>query len=407
MVKAPPPLPAASPAPRMAFRDAVALIRHDPTQLHAALEVARYLAHEHDDDAPESLVAAFVGRGDLPRAVLAAIAADASMEAIAKALGEGSKRLGDAPPAPPPLPAGGAKPEDVDGDLVEVAKAALAKAQIPADPGGTLPRLPLFSDLTPAPLTELLDAFEEQDLEDGDVIIAEGEEGTEAFVLAEGMLAVVREDGTLLAKLGPGALFGEMALVSDAPRAATVKAEGPGTVLSISRDELEELAIATPEIGQRLAEFCRGRMVSNLLRHSEVLSAVPREQRHGLISRFETAHFEPGDVIIEAGSENDRLSLIASGGVVVEGEGGVQIASLGPGEVAGEISLVLRRPANATVRAEHPTVALQLDRDAFQEVIRDHPTLLAELYDTALQRDEETRSLVAVEAVDGDEVVLV
>jgi len=82
------------------------------------------------------------------------------------------------------------------------------------------------------------------------------------------------------------------------------------------------------------------------------------------------------------------------------------LATLGPGELRGEISLVLRRPANATVTALHPTIALHLDREEFQRVIKQHPALLAELYDIATRRDEETRSIVAQEAADAGEVVL-
>ncbi|HJK89462.1 MAG TPA: cyclic nucleotide-binding domain-containing protein [Polyangiaceae bacterium LLY-WYZ-15_(1-7)] len=84
----------------------------------------------------------------------------------------------------------------------------------------------------------------------------------------------------------------------------------------------------------------------------------------------------------------------------------LRIAELGPGDVVGEISLVLRRPANATVRALHRTVALELTREEFQKAIKEHPTLLGELYEMATQREEETRTVVAQEALDVEDVVL-
>ncbi len=58
------------------------------------------------------------------------------------------------------------------------------------------------------------------------------------------------------------------------------------------------------------------------------------------------------------------------------------------------------------MRALTPTVALHLERDDFQDAIREHPTLLGELYETATQRDEETRTVVAQEAMDVEDVVL-
>jgi cAMP-dependent protein kinase regulator len=74
--------------------------------------------------------------------------------------------------------------------------------------------------------------------------------------------------------------------------------------------------------------------------------------------------------------------------------------------VVGEISLLLRRPATADVHAIHRTVALELTRERFQAAIREHTTLLSELYELATQRDEETRSVVAQEALDVEDVVL-
>ena len=110
------------------------------------------------------------------------------------------------------------------------------------------------------------------------------------------------------------------------------------------------------------------------------------------------------------GQEPEGLFLIASGGVRVLGRDqdgeALQIAQLGPGDVVGEISLVLRRPATADVRATHLTIALHLRRDPFREVIKEHPTLLHELYELATKREEEMRSVVAQEALDVEEVVL-
>ncbi len=104
------------------------------------------------------------------------------------------------------------------------------------------------------------------------------------------------------------------------------------------------------------------------------------------------------------------MFLIASGGVEVRGtdaEGdSVVLAQLGAGDVVGEISLVLRRPATADVVAVHTTVALELTSERFQDAIHAYPGLLQELYELAIKRDDETRSVVAQAAVDVSDTVL-
>jgi CRP-like cAMP-binding protein len=63
--------------------------------------------------------------------------------------------------------------------------------------------------------------------------------------------------------------------------------------------------------------------------------------------------------------------------------------------VVGEVALVLRRDANADVTAVHPTVTLHLPREEFVTLIRVHPAILHGLYIMAIERDDETSSVLA------------
>lgn len=417
------------------LRRCVAMLEADPLQLGAAALATELLAAEKRDVSAiaAKLVDAFVRRSDLPSATaIANVAAKAGVDAkplhrtIGAAFGKGSARLADVSAAPPPLP----KALAIDGALAKLAGAALLDraeralrltrdAEDPIDAGGKVSELPLFSALRPEALERLLAGFAIRDLPAGAIAIAQGEEGREAFVVVRGSLRVERRTeaaegegrADVLAVLGPGAIFGEMALVSEAPRAAAVVAIDPVQLLVASREALEAIAQREPAIGKELAAFCRNRMVNNLVRHSAILNAVAPEQRTELMSRFETRTFAAGEVLVSEGAETDGLFLIASGGVRVAGKDAdgdrIVLAELGPGEVVGEISLVLRRPATATVTASHPTIALHLPRQQFHEAIREHATLLAELYELATKRDEETRTVVAQQALDVEDVVLV
>ena len=249
----------------------------------------------------------------------------------------------------------------------------------------------------------LIGCFEMFTVPAGKPVISQGEEGAEAYIVARGELEVRRttEDDTVLtlARLTNGALFGEMALLSRAPRAASVVANRPSILLVAWRDALELVAAKRPDVGIELAAHCRRRMVANLVRTSKVLLSVAPEERPALVERFETRVFEKGDKLIEEGKQTNGLHLVASGEVAVIGheEGGEPfvIATLGVGETVGEVALVLRRVANADVIAVHPTVTLHLPREEFMTLVRDHPAILAGLYICAIERDDETSSVLA------------
>ncbi|MFO0671182.1 MAG: cyclic nucleotide-binding domain-containing protein [Polyangiaceae bacterium] len=125
--------------------------------------------------------------------------------------------------------------------------------------------------------------------------------------------------------------------------------------------------------------------------------SVHSADRPALVERFETLVFEKGEKLITAGEEASGLHLIASGEVAVvgyENEEPLVITTLGPGEVTGEVALVLRRRANADVVAVHPTVTLHLPKEDFLSLIKDHPAILLSLYMSAVLRDEETSALI-------------
>jgi cAMP-dependent protein kinase regulator len=190
-----------------------------------------------------------------------------------------------------------------------------------------------------------------------------------------------------------------MALLSRAPRAASVIACRPSILLVARRDALEQVAEKRPDVGIELAAHCRRRMVANLVRTSKILLAVDPAERPALVERFETCVFEKGDKLIEEGKDTTGLHLIASGEVAIVGheEGGESfvIATLPVGETVGEVALVLRRKANADVVAVHPTVTLHLPRGEFLGLVRDHPAILSGLYLAAVERDDETTSVLA------------
>jgi cAMP-dependent protein kinase regulator len=373
------------------------------------------------------LVEAHVRRGDLPSAVVSStLALDAGedqtllLERIAKAFGKGSPRLGEASSSPPPVWRDvQTEPElaKLQGDALyaraEETVTAYLASRDSAPVGAKLPTLPLFSALAPDVLARLLSAIRVEEISGDNEIVRQGDVGSEAFVVARGLLRVVRREGgdeTLLAQLGPGAMFGEMALISESPRSASVIASEPAQLLVLDRSELERAAAHAPELAQELSAFCRARMQANLVRHARVLSGLSPEQRHKLLNELPIRVFEAGDLLIQRDQEAQSILLIASGAVSVsvpEGSDRLVLATLGAGDVVGEISLILRRPANADVTALHATVAYEISRDALPQLMRAHPPLLVELYQLATRRDDEIRAATDTEVLAAEDLVLV
>jgi cAMP-dependent protein kinase regulator len=414
-----------------ALRLAVACAQAAPTAPGPVALLARILI-----DAERTMVAgeiaarlvdAFVRRGDLPQALVAAhLAIDAGedqrelLTRIANAFAKGSPRISDTSPKPPPfphIPPMAPALAKLSGDpLYDQAERILvyylaAEDPVPAD--SPLPQLPLFGALKPEPLTHLLAAIRMEEVSGDNEIVRQGEAGDEAFVVARGLLKVTRAQGadeTVLAHLGPGAIFGEMALMSSSPRSATVSALEPAQLLVLARKELETAAQSAPQISQELSVFCRGRMQANLVRQARVLSGLPVPKRIELLSQLESRFFERGQLLIEREQEADRIYLIASGAVSVsipEGTDRLVLATLGAGDVVGEISMILRKPSSADVTALSAAVAFEISRDKLRELMRSYPLLLVELYELATRREDEIRAATSDETMAADDTILV
>ena len=92
--------------------------------------------------------------------------------------------------------------------------------------------------------------------ETGETIVRQGEIGDRFYVVAKGKVEVVREEGgrsTVLSTLGEGEYFGELALLKDLARTATVRALEPTDVLAIGRGDFRAVAMHLGLLRQQLA----------------------------------------------------------------------------------------------------------------------------------------------------------
>jgi CRP/FNR family transcriptional regulator, cyclic AMP receptor protein len=111
--------------------------------------------------------------------------------------------------------------------------------------------VPLFADCSRRELEQIAQIADEIDLAEGKELTRTGQPGREFFVLLEGE-ADVSQDGETINKLGPGDFFGEIALVEDTPRTATVTATTPVRALVITDRAFRRLLEKQPEIQRKV-----------------------------------------------------------------------------------------------------------------------------------------------------------
>ena len=290
--------------------------------------------------------------------------------------------------------------------LVEAAAAGAATARVQEDSEfeleveieeariepGALPRIPLFSDLPSDAFIALFEGCPLRRLADGERVIEQGSLGESFYIVCSGKVRVTRdEDGQrrVLATLDEGAFFGEMALLSQSPRSASVEAIGEDTqVLEISARLLRELSARYPSVAGALKKFCRQRLLSNLMATAELFRPFNRSDRRELVQKFRAREVDQGEVLIAEGSRSDGLYVVLSGEVEVR-RMATLVTRLSEGQIFGEMSLLTRSPASATVTATRHTSLLRLPREDFDLLILSHPQVL-EL--VSYLTDERTRA---------------
>lgn len=134
-------------------------------------------------------------------------------------------------------------------------------AEIGAD---RLRRLPFFEDVDPSLLESLAGLFSTRPCAEGEDIVREGEEGHTFYIIVRGKFEVLKgqPDGEalLVATLQDGDHFGEIALMRNVPRTATVRALGPGVLLSMRREAFRRLVESSPATMAALERTMAGRL---------------------------------------------------------------------------------------------------------------------------------------------------
>ncbi|OQS05517.1 cAMP-dependent protein kinase catalytic subunit [Thraustotheca clavata] len=198
----------------------------------------------------------------------------------------------------------------------------------------------------------------------GDTVIQEGDSGDFFYVVESGVFDIsVKNEVVFTARTGGS--FGELALLYNCPRAATITTVEAGDLWALDRVTFRWIVARNAE--DQLDE-CK-----KFLRNVPLLQELTDNQMSQLANVVQLVHFKKGERIITKGEKGNVLYIVKSGTVVCSdaGDGTTTMESIriSNGEYFGERALMTHEPRAANVTAETDVVALALDRQAFDEIL--------------------------------------
>jgi ferredoxin-NADP reductase/CRP-like cAMP-binding protein len=235
---------------------------------------------------------------------------------------------------------------------------------------GLLRHAPPFDCLPPDALAALAEAATQTQAVPGQAIVREGEAGDTMYVVAVGSVQVIGKsfDGSevVLARLEPGAYFGEQALLpgSTSRRSASVRALTHCRLLALTRASLRPVFELDGEFAQRMGATAK--------RHDELRASRLREgvlRKLGVAESHRIESFGSGEFVFREGDRADRFYLILQGHARVStGAPGAQteLTELLPGQMFGELAILKEQPRTASVRAVDQLEVASMDAAWFR-----------------------------------------
>ncbi len=292
---------------------------------------------------------------------------------------------------------------DDDADVIDLGDGDVQSAQVDVE---RIPPIPLFSDLPRDAFVALTERMDLRVASTGDTLITENESGSSMFIIIQGKVKVVRHHNgadVVLAQLSDGTFFGEMALLSDAPRAASVVCTEETMLFEISRELLAQMTTTYPSVGEVMQKFHKNRLITNLLKTSPIFAPFSTNDKKALIEKFKSREVGEGSYLITREKPGDGLYVVLSGRCAVLDKDAasdveVPIAELREGDVFGEMSMLWNKETCASVRATTTCTVLRLPKSSFAEVIMTHPQILETLSTMSEQRQKANTAMHAAVA---------
>ncbi|XP_059809557.1 cGMP-dependent protein kinase 1-like [Hypanus sabinus] len=239
-----------------------------------------------------------------------------------------------------------------------------------------------MKNLEMSQIQEIVDCMYPVEYTKDSCIIKEGDVGSMVYVMEEGKVEVTKE-GVKLCTMMPGKVFGELAILYNCTRTATVKALTNIKLWAIDRQCFQTIMMRTGLIKH--------------IEHTELLRSVPTFQdlQEDVLSKLadvlEETHYEEGDYIVRQGASGDTFFIISKGKVRVtqeqlSDEEATSPSFLSQGDWFGEKALQGEDVRLASVIAAEEVTCLVIDRDSFRQLTGGLSEVPSEEYESAEMR---------------------
>ncbi|XP_042726979.1 cGMP-dependent protein kinase 2 isoform X1 [Lagopus leucura] len=244
--------------------------------------------------------------------------------------------------------------------------------------------------LEPQQIREMVECMYERTFQQGSYVIRQGEPGNHIFVLKEGRLEVFQQN-KLLSSIPVWTAFGELAILYNCTRTASVKAITNVKTWALDREVFQNIMRVTAQTRQE--------QYRNFLRSVSLLKNLPEDKLTKIMDCLEVEYYDKGDYVIREGEEGNTFFIIAKGKVKVTQSTADHsqpqlIKNLHKGDYFGEKALISDDVRSANVIAdEYDVECLVIDRETFNQTVGTYEELQTYLegYVANLARADEKR----------------
>ncbi|CAB16291.2 cAMP-dependent protein kinase regulatory subunit [Schizosaccharomyces pombe] len=235
----------------------------------------------------------------------------------------------------------------------------------------------LFKNLDEEHYNEVLNAMTEKRIgEAGVAVIVQGAVGDYFYIVEQGEFDVYKRPelnitpeevlssgyGNYITTISPGEYFGELALMYNAPRAASVVSKTPNNVIyALDRTSFRRIVFENAYRQRMLYE--------SLLEEVPILSSLDKYQRQKIADALQTVVYQAGSIVIRQGDIGNQFYLIEDGEAEVVKNGKGVVVTLTKGDYFGELALIHETVRNATVQAKTRLKLATFDKPTFNRLL--------------------------------------